>query len=387
MAGIIRLRPNRIVLTAEEVRNIHPRNTNTGSGSCSSSGAPPTTAAVLAWDHNITRRRARARASRRHCAETLDLYAPGIGEWSDGSVRVLEDGDAAEGWRGRGRRVGGRAAGGGQGVGGAVVGEGEDALILPFAELGLDDLRGEVQGEEEEEEEEVGERILHSDSDSDIVNASPDPSITTSSNHTTSTLGTREVYDEGPEDFIDISFLADIDFDAPDSSPPSPPTATTAYLDGATSTLASLDLSSPPSTGVKTPTSLRRFAERELSSPGDGVSGLSPRHKAVERRRLARYRDRSHSGKGVRLRRSRTAGGGFDGDDENSDSNDGSSDNDDDHNGDSSSIDGREDKGETEDVDAGTQTEKVEEGESAPSSSKKGEEGATTTAAATKLFR
>ncbi|KAG0137929.1 hypothetical protein HOY82DRAFT_547079 [Tuber indicum] len=364
MSAIIRLRPNRIVLTSDEVHNLNPRNAN-----ANGSGSTPSPAATLAWDHNITRRRARARASRKYCAEALDLHAPELEEGSDGSVEILEDEDVRPGWGG-----GGEVGEGGAGEGVVLEGSG-DILVLPFEDVGV---RG-VQVEEEGEG-----RVQRTDSDSD--SASPRASGSGSSDPTFSAPGAGEV-DDASHDFIDIAYLADVDFDLPDSPLPSPPTIE-AYLDGATAALASLDISSPATTtaGAKTPTSLRRFAERESSSPGDGVSGLSPRHKAVERKRLARYRDRSHSGRGARLRRSRTAGGGFDGDDEKSDSdNDESSD---DRNEDgASSIDEGEDKKGTAGVDASTQEEKVEAGESAMSASQRRKGNAATTGTCTRNFR
>jgi len=351
MSAIIRLRPNRIVLTSDEVRNLRPRDTSASSG-----GSTPSPAAVLAWDHNITRRRARARASRKYCSEALDLYAPELEESSDGNVKILEDEDVRGGWSG-----GGGGGGGGSGEGGGreeVVLDGSvESLILPFADVGVREVQEEVREEVQEEEE---GRIQRAPSDGGDVSASASGSG--SSGSTSSPPDTGDV-DDVLQDFIDIAYLADVDFDPPDSPLSSPPTIET-YLDGATATLASLDISTAATTtsGTKTPTSLRRFAERESSSPGDGVSGLSPRHKAVERRRLARYRDRSHSGEGARLRRSRTASGGFDGDDERSDSgNYGVSE---DHNDDgASSTDGEEEKKRAEDVDSSTQTEKVEERE------------------------
>src|SRR5207302_3446787 len=121
----IRLRPNRIVLTPDEVHNLPPRNANAGS-----SNSTPSPAAILAWDHNITRRRARARASRRYCAEALDLYAPELEEASDGSVKILEDEDAELGWNGG-------EGGGGGGREGVVLGGNGDILILPFADVGV----------------------------------------------------------------------------------------------------------------------------------------------------------------------------------------------------------------------------------------------------------
>ncbi|KAG0633448.1 hypothetical protein HOY80DRAFT_625665 [Tuber brumale] len=360
MSAIIRLRPNRIVLTPDEVHNLNPRNTN-----ASSNVSTPSPAAILAWDHNITRRRARARASRRHCSETLDLYAPELEEGSDGSVKILEDEDVEPGWSGDGE-VGG---GGGREE---VVSEGSgDILGLPLEDVGVRGVQVEEGG------------VQRTDSDSD--NASPRASGSGSGDPTFSAPDAGEV-DDASHDFIDIAYLADVDFDLPDSSPPSPPTIE-AYLDGATIALASLDISSSATTttGAKTPTSLRRFAERESSSPGDGVSGLSPRHKAVERKRLARYRDRSHSGGGARLRRSRTVGGGFDGDDEKSDSdNDGSSEDRDDDG--ASSIGGGEDKKGMEGVDASARAGKVEGGESAMSAFEKREGNATTTTT-TRNFR
>ncbi|CUS06659.1 unnamed protein product [Tuber aestivum] len=360
MSAIIRLRPNRIVLTSDEVHNLHPR-----SADPSSSGSTPSPAAILAWDHNITRRRARARASRRHCAEALDLYAPELEEGSDGSVKILEDEDVMEEWSG---------GGGGEGDGreGVALEGNEDILILPFADVGVGGVRVEEGG-----------TVQRADSDSGNATASASASGSGSGDPALSATGAGGV-DDASHDFIDIAYLADIDFDPPDSPLPTPPT-TEAYLDGATAALASLDISTleTTTTGAKTPTSLRRFAERESSSPGDGVSGLSPRHKAVERKRLARYRDRSRSVEGAHLRRFRTTAGGFDGDDEKSDSdNDGSSE---DHDDDSDSpICGEVDKKGMEDVDAGTQTEKVEEGEPAVAPSKKGEGKA---AATTKRFR
>jgi len=342
MSAIIRLRPNRIVLTPDEVRNLRPRDTST-----SSSGSTPSPAAVLAWDHNITRRRARARASRKYCAEALDLNAPELEEGSEGSVKILEDEDV-RGWSGGG--------GGGSGEGGGregVVLEGSaESLILPFADV---DVRGVQEGVQVEE---GGGRVQRAGSDGGDASASANGSG--SSGSTSSPPGTGDV-DDVLQDFIDIAYLADVDFDPPDSPLSSPPTIET-YLDGATAALASLDISTAATTttGTKTPTSLRRFAERESSSPGDGVSGLSPRHKAVERKRLARYRDRSRSGEGARLRRSRTASGGFDGDDERSDSgNDGILE---DHDDDGATY-GVGDKRGMKDVDASTQTEKVEEWE------------------------
>jgi len=345
MSAIIRLRPNRIVLTPDEVRNLHPRDT-----SASSNVSTPSPAAILAWDHNITRRRARARASRKYCAETLDLYAPELEEEvSDGSVKILEDEDEREGWSGSG-------GGGGRGEGGGregVVSEGSaESLILPFADVGVRGVQVEVQMEEG--------RVQRAGSDGGDASARASGS---GSSSPISSLGAGGV-DDTPQEFIDIAYLADVDFDPPDSPLSSPPTIET-YLDGATAALASLDISTAATTtttatGTKTPTSLRRFTERESSSPGDGVSGLSPRHKAVQKRRLGRYRDRSLSGESARLRRSRIASGGFDGDDERSDSdNEGISE---DHDDDSASpTDGGDDKRGTEDVDASTQTDRVEE--------------------------
>lgn len=345
MSAIIRLRPNRIVLTPDEVRNLHPRDT-----SASSHDSTPSPAAILAWDHNITRRRARARASRKYCAETLDLYAPELEEeGSDGSVKILEDEDEREGWSGSGRG-GGRGEGDGRE---GVVSEGSaESLILPFADVDVRGMQVEVQVEEG--------RVQRAGSDGGDASASASDSG--SSGPISSPPRAGEV-DDAPQEFIDIAYLADVDFDPPDSPLSNPPTIET-YLDGATAALLSLDISTPATTittrGTKTPTSLRFFAERESSSPGDGVSGLSPRHKAVEKRRLAKYRDRSLSVEGTRLRRSRIASAAFDGDDERSDSgNEGISE---DHDDDSaSSTDGGGDKRGAGDIDASTQTDRVEE--------------------------
>ncbi|PUU83777.1 hypothetical protein B9Z19DRAFT_1071626 [Tuber borchii] len=344
MSAIIRLRPNRIVLTPDEVRNLHPRDT-----SASSQGSTPSPAAILAWNHNITRRRARARASRKYCAETLDLYAPELEEEvSDGSVKILEDEDEREVWSGSG---GGGDRGKGDGREGVVSEGSTESLILPFADVGVRGVQVEAQVEEG--------RVQHAGSDGGDASASASGSG--GSSPTSSPLGAGEV-DDAPQEFIDIAYLADVDFDPPDSPLSSPPTIET-YLDGAAAALASLDISTAATTtttGTKTPTSLLRFAERESSSPGDGISGLSPRHKAVEKKRLAKYRDRSLSREGARLRRSRIASGGFDGDDERSDS--GTERISQDHDDDStSSTDGGDDKRGTEDVDASTQTDRVEE--------------------------
>ncbi|PWW74544.1 hypothetical protein C7212DRAFT_358875 [Tuber magnatum] len=340
MSAIIRLRPNRIVLTSDEVRSLHPRSANVGG-----SASTPSPAAILAWDHNITRRRARARASRRYCAEALDLYAPELEEGSDGSVKILEDEDVRGGWS----RVGGGEGDGRDGV--ALEGSG-DALILPLADVGVGGMQVEEGG---------GVQLT----DSDGENASASAGDGGSSDPAFSTLGAGGV-DDVSRDFIDIAYLADIDFDPPDSPPPSPPTTEATR----TAANARIDLVYDTSTGTTTV---------ELS-----LTPARNHPRAVEGERLARYRDRSSSGEGAHLRRSGTAAGGFDGDDEKSDSDNDESSEGHDDDGASSIGEGVGEKG-IGDVGTGTQTEKVEEGEPPVSSSRKREKAAATTTA--KSFR
>lgn len=324
MSGMIRLRPTQILLTSEEVNKAFHK-------SCPTNPKAPLPSGTLSWDYNITVRRNKNNKTVQNFMIHED-QPTGNREVESGEISEMSDFSFGPTLSRRGL---------------------SDRKTLFIGSNGSSEAGDEGNDDDERSSESTwGERHSvttltndYSASGNFIPSGLIDGSI--SSTDEQQDLG-RMANSDGPighepnggqgENFIDIEYMADIELSvlgdsessAQDSDPENPnqesyslpmdgaseqsisqkledmnifasPVAPPRDLDDAPFRSRESFINGSPGTpdtpgGVSlppTPPSVRRLLE-EVSPGLDDVGGLSPRHVAVSRARLARYRSRSH---------------------------------------------------------------------------------------------